>query len=68
MGAVKILYSEWLLPRPQLDQSMTIYNTIAPLLQDKDRLLVQEVTRHAVWSRALIRDETLQKLLAEARG
>lgn len=67
MGAVKILYSEWLVTG-SVGTASTIYGQIAPCTQNKDRLLVQEVTSDATWDKLLISDEAFKKLLKSARG
>lgn len=67
MKAVKILYSEWVIVR-DVGQAGNIYTEIAPTTQQKDRLLVQEITKYAAWDKLLITDAQFQKLLASARG
>ncbi len=62
LGAVRILYSEWLLAR-QAAQSQEIFDQLAPTIQEKDRLLVIEVGRDAVWDKLLISDETFRNLI-----
>jgi thioredoxin-like negative regulator of GroEL len=63
IGAVKILYSEWLVARGSTDAAASIYNEIAPLTKLPDRLLVQEVTQNAAWDKLLIDDERFRNLL-----
>jgi hypothetical protein len=67
MGAVKILYSEWVVKGAVGDAS-AIYARIAPLTQLKDRLLVQELTKDAQWDKLLITDDAFRQLLTHARG
>jgi hypothetical protein len=67
MGAIKILYSEWVIV-DEVGQSSEIYSTVAPLTQKKDRLLVQELTKDATWDQLLITDYAWNNLLAKARG
>jgi hypothetical protein len=67
IGAVKILYSEWVVVR-DAGEAEAIYDDIAPLTSLNDRLLVQEVTKDAKWDKLLIDDEEFQELLRSARG
>jgi CRISPR/Cas system-associated endoribonuclease Cas2 len=67
MGAARILYSEWVITG-DVGKARSIYDKIAPLTQMKDRLLIQELTKDAVWDKLLIRDDTFRKWLAHARG
>lgn len=67
IGAVKILYSEWILVRDEGEAS-AVYGDIAPLTSMDDRLIVQELTKDAVWDKLLISDEEFQQLLKSARG
>jgi hypothetical protein len=64
LGATKILYSEWAVSG---ESAAEIYNEICGLVQGKDRLLVQELTRDAVWDKLLVSDEVFKKLLVGAR-
>ena len=66
IGAVKILYSEWVVAA-DADEASEIYNKIAPLTKPSDRLLVQEMGMNATWDKLLIRDEAFRKLLRSAR-
>jgi hypothetical protein len=67
LGAVKILYSEWAIT-DDVGKAGAIYRDIAPKTQKKDRLLVQEITKDAVWDKLLIADDVFQKLILSARG
>jgi hypothetical protein len=67
IGAVRILYSEWVV-KGDVNQSANIYEKLAPLTTMKDRLLVQELTNDAAWDKLLISDDAFRKLLASARG
>jgi hypothetical protein len=67
LGATKILYSEWVLPR-EVGTSSEIYDEICGLIQGKDRLLVQEITKDAMWDKLLISDDVFKRLLGNARG
>lgn len=67
MGAIKILYSEWLITAG-LGKASEIYSQIAPLTMQTDRLLVQEVTKNALWDKLLISDEQFGRLLYYARA
>ena len=67
MGAVKILYSEWVIAG-DTGEATKIYNKIAPKTQMKDRLLVQELTKDARWDKLLISAELFSELIACARG
>ena len=64
IGAVKILYSEWLVSGG-VNQAAAIYNEIAPLTKLPDRLLVQEITQNAAWDKLLIDDERFRKMLRQ---
>lgn len=67
IGAVRILYSEWAV-RDDVGRANALYRQLAPLTQQKDRLLVQELTKDAQWDKLLITDEAFRQLLAHARG
>lgn len=67
IGALKILYSEWVIA-DENGKAANIYNDIAPLTQQKDRLLVQEITKDARWDKLLIDDPKFKNLLSFARG
>jgi hypothetical protein len=62
IGATKILFSEWVIPG-DIGDTGKIYGWIAPIIQDKDRLLVQEIMREAYWDKLLISDDAFKKLL-----
>jgi len=66
LRATKILYSVWVI-KDRIDQSLAIYRKIAPLIKEKDRLLVQELTDDATFDKLLISDEAFRKLLQYAR-
>jgi hypothetical protein len=66
IGAVKILYSEWVV-LDDAGMATTIYNRIAPLTRQADRLLVQEMGQNAAWDKLLISDEAFRKLARSAR-
>ena len=68
LDAIRILYSQWVMPSDP-DKATHIYNVFKGLIQDKDRLLVQEVTKDASWDKLIIGDEDFRKILrAHARG
>lgn len=67
IGAVRILYSEWVVTE-DVGRAGSIYGDIAPLTQRKDRLLVQELTKDAQWDKLLISDDAFRQLLTYARG
>jgi hypothetical protein len=67
LGAAKILYSEWIV-NSDTGAARTIYDHIAPNIQMKDRLLVQEVTKDAVWDKVMLSDDAFRRWLATARG
>ena len=67
LGAVRILYSEWVM-EDEIGQAGAIYHEIAPKVQEKDRLLVQEVADDAAWDKLLIPDHVFNKLLFAARA
>lgn len=67
LGAVKILYSEWVVI-DDVGKATAIYDKIAPKTRASDRLLVQEVTKDAQWDKLLISDEKFRALLVHARG
>lgn len=59
MGAKKILYSEWVVSgRSATD----IYDELAPLIQGKDRLLVQGMTQEASWDKLMISDDEFRAM------
>lgn len=59
MGAKRILYSEWVVKG---SSSNDIYNDLAPLIQIKDRLLVQGMTGEASWDKLMISDDSYKAL------
>ena len=67
IGAKKILYSEWIVVG-EVNGASTIYNQIAPLTQLKDRLLVQEIAKNAMWDKLLVSDDVFYRALESARG
>lgn len=67
IGATKILYSEWVI-EDEVGKAGDIYRKVAPKTQQKDRLLVQEITKDAVWDQLLMKDESFRQLLSVARG
>jgi len=67
IGAVKILYSEWVVI-DDVGRANPIYSALAPCVVLSDRLLVQELTKDAQWDKLLISDEAFRKLLTHARG
>jgi len=68
MGAKKILYSEWVLPAP-IGEARKIYDRIATLTTQNDRILVQEITKDAVWDKLLIGDDVFRDIVTRsARG
>jgi hypothetical protein len=60
MGATKILYSEWVI---EGTSATNIYEELAPLIQGKDRLLVQGMTQEATWDKLMISDDAFRALL-----
>ena len=66
LGAAKTLHSEWALA-DNIGRASDIYAEIAPLIQENDRLLVQEVTRDARYDKLLIADDSFEKLRERAR-
>jgi hypothetical protein len=66
MGAVKILYSEYLITGG-VNEAESIYNEVAPLTLQQDRLWVQELASNAYWDNLRISDADFKKWLAHAR-
>lgn len=64
LGAVKILYSEWVVARDAAEAS-EIYDSLAPLIRVADRLLVQEMALNAAWDKLLISDAAFKKLVQD---
>jgi len=54
MGAVRILYSEWVVNGKS---ATDVYNALAALIQKKDRLLVLGMTDEATWDKLMIPDD-----------
>jgi hypothetical protein len=67
MGAVKILDSEWAMEADESSAS-TIYVRLAPMVQLKDRILIQELSSDAAWDKVMISDDAFLKLLRSARS
>lgn len=65
--AERILYSEWVVIADS-GQSGAIYDIIAPLTQQKDKILVQEVTTDAHWDKLMVSDDDFRDFLLNARG
>jgi hypothetical protein len=59
MGAKKILYSEWVV---RGTSASNVYNELAPLVQKKDRLLVQGMTNEATWDKLMISDDEFRSM------
>ena len=57
IGAARILYSEWIVKGVSASK---IYDEIAPLIQSKDRLLIQGLTQEANWDKLLISDDAFR--------
>jgi hypothetical protein len=66
MGAVKLLDSEWAMEADESSAS-TIYVRLAPMVQLKDRILIQELSSDAAWDKVMISDDAFLKLLRSAR-
>jgi hypothetical protein len=58
--AKRILYSEWVVGG---DSASAVYNKFAPLIQKKDRLLVQGITQEATWDKLMISDDDFTAFL-----
>lgn len=56
MQAVKILYSEYIVPGSG-GTAQDVYKELSPLIRSADRLLVTEIVNNAAWDRLLISDE-----------
>jgi len=67
LGAVKVLYSEWMLVG-NTGQAKLIADQILAHLRTADRLLVQEVTTDAAWHNLMISDDAFRELLRYARS
>jgi hypothetical protein len=61
-GAVKILYSEWIITGDAGD-AITIYNELSSTIKQNDRLLVQEIGRDCSWDRLLISDDQFRGIV-----
>lgn len=64
MGAKRILYSEWVVPS-DASHANVIYDQIAPLIQGKDRLLVQEIANNAAWDKLMIDNQVFKNLCTQ---
>jgi len=60
MKATRILYSEWVVNGAN---AADVYSMIAPIVQKKDRLLVQGITAEAAWDKLMISDDDFRELL-----
>jgi hypothetical protein len=67
IGAVKILFSEWVVVA-DVGHAHSLYADIAPLVRIPDRLLIQEILKDAAWDKLLISDADFNTLLRSARG
>ena len=60
IGASKILYSEWVVVG---NDATELYDSLAPHIQEKDRLLVQELASNARWDKLMISDEAFTRMV-----
>lgn len=67
LNAVKILFSEWLLPSIQIGFAKTIFDDLKDRLFPSDSLLVQEVTKDSQFGNLEISREEFERLLLNAR-
>lgn len=65
IGAVKILYSEWALSHSSTNCTQ-LYNTLAKKIQDKDKLLVVQLSGGGTWNKLLSSDQVFQSIMANA--
>jgi hypothetical protein len=65
MGAIKILYSEWVFVADEA-KAANVYNSIRTLIQGKDRLIVNEVTKDAHWDKLMISDDEFRDILRKS--
>lgn len=63
-GAVKILFSEWVVGG-EVGAASSIYRELSPTIKPNDRLLVQEIGRDCAWDRLLISDEQFRRIVAQ---
>jgi hypothetical protein len=63
-GAVKILFSEWIIIG-QPGAASGIYNELSPVIKSNDRLLVQGVGRDCAWDRLLISDDRFRQIVMQ---
>jgi CRISPR/Cas system-associated endoribonuclease Cas2 len=63
-GAVKILYSEWVITGSPGSAS-AIYSEISPTIRQNDRLIVQEIGRDCAWDRLLISDVQFRQIVTQ---
>jgi len=61
-GAVKILYSEWVVAG-DMGHGSSIYKELSPLIKANDRLLVQEIGKDCAWDRLLISDDIFRQIV-----
>lgn len=62
LGAVKILYSEWILRTTST--AADIRNDLMTFVDANDLLLVVTLTGEAAWTRLMVSDDTFKKALA----
>ena len=67
LSATKILLSEWLIPGDE-GKEHEIYFSLSRLVSKGDRLLVNEITKRAVYGDLLISSVAFQSLLCYARS
>ena len=67
LKAVRILYSEWLLPRSNTGIALDLANDLSKHIEAGDSLLVQEVGQDAAWVKLKISDDAMSKLLSACR-
>jgi CRISPR/Cas system-associated endoribonuclease Cas2 len=63
-GAIKILFSEWVMIA-DMGKAATIYEELSPAIKKNDRLLVQEIGRDCAWDRLLISDDKFRELVVK---
>ena len=65
IGAVKVLYSEWVVKG---SSASAIYDGIAPFVKLPDRLLVVGLVYDAMWDKLLITNDAFSQLMLAARA
>ena len=67
LGAVMILPSGWAV-KSEAGSAGSLFSNLARHIQEKDRMLVQEITADASWEKLMVKDDRFYELLESAKS